>query len=267
MSLHDFFATRPVFTADELAVFLKRRGSHSRWTRKSLLVHHEEQGHVLRLRRGLYAAVPAGVKPSEAPVDPYLLASKLAGDSVLAYHTALAFHGNAYSVHRRFTYLTATTPRLFRFRGEEFLAVKFPKALRDAGQATAEVADAERQGLSVRVTTLERTLVDALDRPELCGGWEETWRSLESVEFFDLDRVVRYTLLLSNATTTAKVGYFLQQHRKALMVEESHLARLREHRPKEPHYTNRRSGSGKFLADWNLVVPREVAEQSWEAVR
>ena len=119
----------------------------------------------------------------------------------------------------------------------------------------------------MHVTTLERTLVDALDRPDLCGGWEETWRSLESVEFFDLDRVVRYTLLLGNATTTAKVGYFLQQHREALMVEESHLTRLREHRPKEPHYTNRRAGSGKFLSDWNLVVPREVAERSWEAVR
>ena len=78
---------------------------------------------------------------------------------------------------------------------------------------------------------------------------------------------MRYALLLGNATTTAKVGYFLQQHRDVLMVEESHLARLRKQRPKEPHYTDRRAGSGKFLADWNLVVPTEVAERSWEAVR
>jgi predicted transcriptional regulator of viral defense system len=145
--------------------------------------------------------------------------------------------------------------------------VKFPKALCDAKRTTAGVVDAERQGVSVRVTALERTLVDVLDRPDLCGGWEEVWRSLESIDFFDLDRVVDYALLPDNATTTAKVGFFLQQHRDVLMVEETHLARLREHRPKQPHYTNRRAGSGVFLADWNLVVPREVAERSWEAVR
>ena len=77
---------------------------------------------------------PQAPKPSKAPVDPYLLASKLAEDSVLAYHTALAFYGKAYSVHRRFTYLTATTPRPFRFRGDEFLAVKFPKRFETLGR-------------------------------------------------------------------------------------------------------------------------------------
>ncbi len=45
------------------------------------------------------------------------------------------------------------------------------------------------------------------------GGWEEIWRSLETVEFFDLDRIVEYVLLLGNATTASKVGYYLEEHR------------------------------------------------------
>ncbi|OGA43455.1 MAG: hypothetical protein A3G24_12650 [Betaproteobacteria bacterium RIFCSPLOWO2_12_FULL_62_13] len=64
----------------------------------------------------------------------------------------------------------------------------------------------------MRATTLERTLVDVFARPDLAGGWEEIWRSLETVEFFDLDVVVQYVLLLENATTAAKVGFFLEQH-------------------------------------------------------
>ncbi len=43
----------------------------------------------------------------------------------------------------------------------------------------------------MRVASLERTLVDVLNRPRYPGGWEEVWRSLESVAFFDLDRVVQ----------------------------------------------------------------------------
>jgi predicted transcriptional regulator of viral defense system len=114
---------------------------------------------------------------------------------------------------------------------------------------------------------LERTLVDVLDRPDLSGSWEEIWRSLEGIEFFDLDQVVEYALLLDNATTIAKVGFYLEQHRESLMVEEGHLNPLRDRRPRQPHYldsSNRRSG--KLVANWNLVVPVAVFERTWGEV-
>ncbi|MDO8723214.1 MAG: hypothetical protein Q7J31_13475 [Syntrophales bacterium] len=57
--------------------------------------------------------------------------------------------------------------------------------------------------MEVRVTGLERTFVDVLYRPDLSGSWEEIWRSLETVEFFDLDKVAAYVVLLGNATTAA----------------------------------------------------------------
>ena len=125
----------------------------------------------------------------------------------------------------------------------------------------------ERAGMSLRVTSLERTLVDVLDRPRLAGGWEEVYRSLESVEFFDLDKIVEYVLLLGNATTASKVGFYLDQHREALMVEESHLTALRNQRPKQSHYVDRRRGrDGRLVTEWNLVVPTELVERSWAEV-
>ena len=62
------------------------------------------------------------------------------------------------------------------------------------------------QGVELRVTDFERCLVDIMDRPDLSGSWEEIWRSLESVEFFDPDKVMEYALLLGNATTAAFLG-------------------------------------------------------------
>jgi len=124
-----------------------------------------------------------------------------------------------------------------------------------------------RSGLKIHVTGLERTLVDVLDRPTLCGSWEEIWRSLEMVEYFDLDQVVAYSLLLENATTASKVGFFLEQHRETLMVEESHLKPLMERRPRKPHYVARADKKpGKLESRWNLIVPAEIIDRSWEAV-
>jgi predicted transcriptional regulator of viral defense system len=118
----------------------------------------------------------------------------------------------------------------------------------------------------VRVATLERTLVDVLDAPRHGGGWEEVWRSLESVEFFDLDAVVEYALKLDSSLTVARVGFFLDQHRETLMVEERHLAALRARAPAQPLYLDRKREPGKLVRPWNLVVPERVLSRSWGEV-
>jgi predicted transcriptional regulator of viral defense system len=266
MGLNEFFATHPVFTTAELADYQRDNGSRSRWTRKALLAHHRKHGHLLLVQRGLYAVVPPGATPETCPVDPYLVAAKLRDDAVLAYHTALELHGKAHSVFNEFFFLSHTPPHQpTAFRSHRFRGVLFPKALRDAGEEEHGVMVVDRSGVDVRVTRLERTLVDVLDRPDLSGGWEEAWRSLESVEYFDLDEVVGYALLLGNATTTAKAGYFLDQHRERLMVTEAHLDPLRKHLPKQPHYLERgRRSEGRLVSEWNLVVPVHVAERAWE---
>ena len=65
------------------------------------------------------------------------------------------------------------------------------------------------------------------------------WRSLESVEFFNLDVVIEWALLLNNSTTITKAGFYPEQHKQALMVEDRHLERLRPNRPRMPHYLTR----------------------------
>lgn len=266
MELTDFFYRHPVFTYDEFGAFADRQKRRSVRARQKLLSWYTKKGRILRVRRGLYCTVPPGVDPAKCPVDPLLVAAKLSKDAVLGYHTALEFKGKAHSVRQQFTYLTASkSSRPFSFRFFSFRAVLHPKRLRDSHSEGVGVERADRSGVRLRVTSLERTLVDMLDRPELSGGWEEIWRSLGTVEYFDLDQVVEYALLLGNSTTMAKVGFFLERHREALMVEESHLQPLRERQPRQPHYMGRSVGKkGRLVREWNLVVPNEILEQSWE---
>ena len=260
-----FFAAHPVFSRAELTAYLSTHRSGTPKAEDALLRYHVRVGHLLKLRRGLYAVVPAGANPETSPVDPYLLASRLAGDAVLGYHTALGLHGKAHSVFQEFHFLTGTAPRPFRFRGQGFRAVAFPRKLAGADKERFGVEMRDRFGLDVAVTGLERTLVDLFDRPDLGGGVEEVWRSLATVEFFDLEAVIEYATLLGNATTVAKVGFFLESHRERLMVSDAHLARLRRRRPRRPHYFEKRdTGKGRLVAGWNLVVPQFVMHREWE---
>jgi len=267
MKHEEFFRKHPVFTGEEMADYLASCGEVGSRTKEALLAYYKKTGRVVSVRRGLYAVVPPGANPASYPVDPFLVAAKLTKDAVLSYHTALEFHGHAYSVHEHFVYAASRPLSPFTFRSHVFRGVRFPESLRRASQENFGVVTMDRSGMEVRVTSLERTLVDVLNRPDLSGGWEEIWRSLESVEFFDLDKVVEYALLLGNATTAAKVGFFLEQHRELLMVDEKHLKSLHVLRPRQPHYLDRdKRRSGRLVSGWNLVIPIEVLERSWEEV-
>jgi len=265
MKLNIFFSTHPVFTRREFEEFLISRGTTNSETWKSLLYHHRKNNRIAMIKKGLYLSIPLGNSEDYFPADEFLIASRCKEDAILAYHTALEVHGRAQSVHEQYTYLTKSASfRPFSYRNAFYRPVAHPKILQMKGKTSFGVEVIDRAGLDVRVTSLERTAVDVLDRPELCGGWEEIWKSLSAVEYYNLDQLVEYALLLENATTIAKTGFFLEQHMKPLMVEESHLKRLEESKPKQPHYLNRDNRSGRLVSRWNLIVPEAVLEKTWE---
>lgn len=258
-----FFDSHPVFTRPEFQAVAQRRSLR---TTDSLLRRYATDGRLLRVRAGLYSVVPRGADAATAAVDPYLVITKLALDATVAYHGALQFWGKAYSVWQRFHFLTETSNRGFTFRGLEFVPVKAPRPLRGVPSRELQVREQRHAGGTVRVTTLERTLVDVLDVPANAGGWEEIWRSLEMVEFFDLDAVISYAGKLGRALTAARVGFFLEQHREALMVEGKHIEALKCQRPRQPRYFDARRRTGKLVSEWNLIVPDDVLGRTWADV-
>jgi predicted transcriptional regulator of viral defense system len=259
----EFLGRRPVFSHAEF-VRVHTAVGRSALTSNKLLAKHLAAGHIVRVQRGLYATVPAGVDPRRAIPDPYLVAATAVPDAVLAYHTALAFHGKAYSVWRRFQFLTAARRRPFEFRGQEFVPVQAPRRVRELPDFGGGVVLRPHAGGSVRVSTLERALVDVLDAPAQGGGWEEIWRSLELVEFFDLAAVVDYAVKLGSALTAARVGFVLEQHRREWMVEDRHLEPLRRLVPEQPRYLDTTREAGKLVKGWNLIVSEAVLDRTWE---
>lgn len=263
--LNEFFSRHAVFTTEELDRFLFSRKSYNSNTRKSLLAYYYKKGRIINIRRGLYSTIPYGSDPSSYLVDPYLLTAKMAEDAILAYNTALQFHGKAYSINNRLLYVSSKKTLTLKFQKYEIRGILTPSSLRVKGNEMYGVTVLKRSGVELKVTNLERTFVDVLDRPDLSGSWEEIWRSLESIEFFDVEQVLAYVLLLENKTTAAKVGFFLESHKDTLMVEEKYLEKLQKIAPKQPHYLSRnRRKDCHWVKNWNLMIPVEILNKSWE---
>lgn len=262
MKAQAFLNGKTVFDLRQFDDFYLREHPGKTTGRSALLKYYVRTGRVKQVRKGLYLSAPPG-RPVTA--DPYLICSKMAPDAVLAYHTAMQFHGKVYTLRNDYVCCSRSRTHSFEYEGQTFKAVLFPRSLLIKGNETFAVEEAESQGETLHVTSLERTMVDMLQRPELSGGWEEVWRSLEIVDYYHLDKIVEYVELLDNATTAAKVGLFLDMHHEQLMVDPSHLERLKARCPKSPHYLERsHKGKSKFFPDWNLVVPNYIVERYWD---
>jgi predicted transcriptional regulator of viral defense system len=265
MKMETFLTHHQIFTIDEAREALARDRNKS--TLDNLLAYHLRQGRIIRIRKGLYYTIPRGANPTTHPVDPYLIASKMVADAVLAYQTALGFHGKLYSLRSDFIYITQKKLRPpFVFRNSTFRAISYPKRTLSNPNFGVEIVD--YQGCDIRVTTLERTFVDVLDRPALIGSLEELWRSLESIEYFNIDKVLAYVQLLNNSTTYARVAFFLDQHRGVLHLTEQDLKPFDAFKPKTPHYLNRDTKEpNQLVARWNLIVPQSLLHRTWEEVQ
>jgi len=265
MKLDSFFASYPVFTTTELKEYLKSWKSKAEKNYYLLLNYHLKQGRIIKICRSLYASVPANANPENFSPNLFLVAGKRTSDSILAYHTAQEYYGSAYSIHNVRTFITNRNIKPFEFRDIYYKPVKPPTTLLKKKKVDYGVKEIDIQGLKVRITCRERTFVDMLDRPDLSGSIEEVWRSLEMTEFLDMRVLLEYLKLLENSTTAAKVGFFLETHRKTFNVENSFLHEIEKLKPKSIHYLDRsRREKTRVSKKWNLAIPESLLELEWE---
>ncbi len=158
-------------------------------------------GRLHRLKRELYALRPAAGSVDQEPVVSLLqVAARMTPDAVLAYHTALECYGLAYNVWFHVLYAARKPARPLRLTTGLVRGATFARALQQAGREHQETTLTPKNGL--RITTVERTLVDIADRPRLCDNWSEITRGYGyaahgtsfGLTLPDVNRMIAYAL-------------------------------------------------------------------------
>lgn len=254
-----FFSGHPVFRREEYAAAVKRRADDKVVT--TMLAQHLKAGNIKRVARGVFASVPAHGDAAGWVVDRFLAASRLRPDAVIAYHSALELHGCGYTDAPDVQAVSSSAPAVFETPDFACRFVKRPSgfdARRDTGKA-------DRAGLQLTLTTLERTVVDCFDRPDLAGGPEELVNSLALVQRLRAEPLLAQAQGLGNAAACGALGWWLEREKKRLGVPDKSLAALRALKPKHPQYVlGAKAGEARSVADWNVLVPTSLVDTSFE---
>ncbi|MFQ5695648.1 MAG: type IV toxin-antitoxin system AbiEi family antitoxin domain-containing protein [Terriglobia bacterium] len=250
-----FLAQHRLFTREELSAALAGRSSA---TLNAHLARWRRQGRIVRVKNGLYLRRdPEGASTLPTAPDFIALAARMAPDAAAAYHTALEAHGCAQSLFEQLTFVTWTRTKPVEFMGRRLAPVRPRAPLRERNGGEAWIETLDRAGLELRVTSLERTAADVLDRPSLAGGVEEVWRSLFALPALDPEALLEYVQALGNRTLAARVGYFLEMRRDELAVPVSLLEGLQALLPDHPVHLDRALG-GRLNSRWRLIIPEEL---------
>lgn len=267
MLLDSFFEEYPVFSTKELKNYLIKIKAENVEDYRILLNYHIKKGRILKICRGLYAVVPLNIPSSSYMPDSFLIAGKRTEDSILGYHTAQEYYGNAYAQFNTRMIITSKNIRLIKFRGVNYKPIKPPKALVRKSKERFLVNNIDIRGQIIRITSKERTFVDMLDRINLCGGVEEVWRSLQMTEYINTDDLFSYLEKLENSVTAAKVGFFLERNIEIIRNNEDFLRELEKLKPSSICYFNRsRNHHTKVSKRWNLAIPEYVWNEEWEEI-
>lgn len=275
MSLDSFFSQSPIFSLNQLADYKSKAGTAKKEHLSQTLQYYLRKGRIISIRRGLFAVIPPHLSPEEAYIDPYALATNVTEDSILAYHTALELLGIAHTVFQRQTFKTRHKVKPFRYLDTLFQPVIHKGFIQQEHLIKEFTTITNRNGTNIRLTNLACTVVDAIDRPDLCGGWEEVYKCLDGVFSLSITDAVRYCLALKSPILAAKLGYFLerkvQQRQAGLLsnyfatVEGAKLEPLLACRPKSPYYlAGKTSGPCQYIKKWNLMVPKSHINKTWE---
>jgi hypothetical protein len=145
--------------------------------------------------------------------------------------------------------------------------INHPKALIDAGKVDIPATGMDRRGQMIRVTDVERTVVDVLHRSDIVGGTDEGLPSLDLLHSLRLAKVTDYVRILRNRTLASLVGWCLERNRSRLGLSDNELAGLRTMRPQSKHYSRgARPGNAILVEPWHVLLPLRAVDDSFEGI-
>jgi len=229
---------------------------------RSLIRHAVARGVVCRLEPGLFVLVPPELgRATEFAGNPYIIARQLAAGA--EYFIS---HASAMELHRmvtqpQFVIFTSSTKRLRKrtIHGTEFQFVLVRHE--DVFGVTAHWVSKQE---SVKVSDLERTVIDGLHLPAYCGGVTEVakglWMRRQDIR---PERLIDYALRLGVGAVVRRLGYLLDFYQIAAPED---LDRLRSslsatYAVLDPMLP----AEGPHVSSWRLRL--NVAPDELEAVR
>ncbi len=218
--------------------------SKSQSSARDLMQNYISRGIVSSVRRNMFLANDLA---TGLPIPGrYEIGSKITNDSYIAYHSAMEYHGIAQQLSFTVQVCSAKKFRPFTFDDYDY---KFCASAFEDG-----IVNPSTDSL-VRVTNIERTIVDCADRIDLAGGWEEVIQSFEMIHRPDFRLIESYLQKYNKKALYPKLGLLAEYFSTQWNTPSSFLEKCSAYSKTSLNYFTSKDDSKTYLNRWNIYIP------------
>jgi len=177
----------------------------------------------------------------------YEIASSISNTSYISYHSALEYYGLANQVY---SYVIVSS--ITRFRNFEFDGIDYNFKSTNNSYMVNEISH-------IKVTSLEKTIIDCIDRIDLAGGIDELLEALDLVEYVDEKELLKALDFYNKKILYRKAGYILSFYKDDLNLSNTFFEMCYKHVNNNKFYfLDEEYYELEFDKKWNLFVPKNL---------
>jgi len=242
MQYYETFLRMGCFTYDDV---VKLVGSKA--TANTLLQDNIKRQKVRSVKRGLYVAL--GILDKEPVVNKYVIASNLTDTSAVSHHSAFEYYGYANQVSYFVTVVSESKMNDFDFNGFHYHRL----------QPCVNGCGIQKQD-GIRVTDIERTVLDSINEFEKDMGFEELIKCIAAIPVLNQGKLLDYLALYDKQFLYQKTGFILEHFKREFDISDIFLNECREKSGKSSRYLLRETSGYEpvFSNKWHLTVPKNI---------
>lgn len=250
MDVYNQLAKYPVFTINEVE---KLTGNSK--TAYSQLDRLMKKSLIKKVRKNIYSVV--NPVTGQIVATRYQIACAVTDTAYISYHSAFEYYGLANQVFYE-VYVSSET----KFNAFEYDHVTYKYV---ASRMQGGIVEAKNT-TGVRITDLERTVIDSIHGYNKIGGFEELLNCLEGIHYLDESKLLRYLKAYNIQGLYQRVGYLLQHYQKEMQVSNSFIDYCKGKIGKSRRYlVSGINENSYYNSEWELMVPKglfEIREQA-----
>ncbi len=230
-----------IFTFDDVVSITGNRDKADK-TIASLL----RSGEVRRIKRNLYTYVNA--QTLEDCSSRYIIGSNITDSSFISYHTAFEFYGYYNQVFYEVQVSSVKKFQSFSYGEYDYYyfgtnSLKQVEVIQD-----------------VRVTTIERTIVDSINMLGKVMDVEELVKCIDLVDRVNEDRLKEMLLEYDKDILYRKAGYFLSFFKEDLNISDSFFVFLKNHSNCNNigYLSHNEIRKLEFVKEWGLYAYKDL---------
>jgi len=244
MKYYQEFAQKMILTFGDVETIVGNR-----YTAARIIADYEEKGFLIRIKKNLYAVASmenGGFIPNE-----FRIGCALKSDAFISHHSAFVFYGYYNQVYSTVDVSSPTRFENLVFGGKEY-----------RHHSSALLQQVETVGYAIRVTTIERTIVDSIKDMKKTMELEELIRCVEMVPWIKEKGLLETLSAYDNHLLWKKVGYLLSNCKIKFELTDSFFEACRNYGGKSlGYFYSDAKTSQHYDKEWGIYVPSIKIDQ------